>query len=93
MTGLNYLEKIKGVLHAPDQDTHIITINDLRELEFNRSELLNEEQRTALRSFDAFRLKTLNQIEGEDEFNKVYLQIQVMANLMPYSEFLKTDYR
>ena len=68
-----------------------LTINDLREKDFNNKELSHQE-RLALKNFDRYRIFELNQQKSESAFNKKYQQLQVMANLNPYSEFLKESY-
>lgn len=68
-----------------------LTINDLREKDFNNKELSHQE-RLALKNFDRYRITELNNQVSESLFNKKYLQLQVMANLSPYSEFLKEAY-
>lgn len=69
----------------------IITINDLREKEFNQKELTPQEH-LALKNFDRFRISQLNAQKSETAFNKKYLQLQVTANLTPFEEFLKEAY-
>lgn len=71
--------------------TGIISINDLRYKEFNNIDL-NEEERVALRNFDKFRIAELNKITSDEEFHKRYRELQVMANLGDFREFLKDDY-
>jgi hypothetical protein len=67
------------------------SINDLRELEYNNL-TLETNQRVALKNFDRFRIAELNKQVSEDRFHNKYMQLQVMANLSPYEEFLKEDY-
>ena len=71
--------------------TGIVSINDLRYKEFNNIEL-NEEERVSLRNFDKFRIAELNKITSDEEFHKRYRELQVMANLGDFREFLKDDY-
>jgi len=71
--------------------TGIVSINDLRYKEFNNIELTSEEA-LALRNFDKFRISELNNIKSDEEFHIRYRELQVMANLGDYQEFLKTDY-
>ncbi|MBL7882523.1 MAG: hypothetical protein JNL69_00525 [Bacteroidia bacterium] len=68
-----------------------ISINDLREKEFNGKHLSKEEVQ-ALANFDRFRLNVLNAQTEEDSFHKRYQELQVMANLDDYKEFLKEKY-
>ena len=68
-----------------------ISINDLRELEYNDSEL-KPHQRLALKNFDRYRITELNRQKTEKEFHNKYMQLQVMANLSSFEEFLKEEY-
>jgi hypothetical protein len=70
----------------------IVSINDLRDKEF-AGEQLSKEEKTALTNFDKFRLSQLAQQKSERDFHNKYMQLQVMANLIPYQEFLKEKYR
>jgi hypothetical protein len=70
----------------------VVSINDLRDKEFS-GEHLNMEEKTALFNFDKFRLAELSQQKSEKDFHNKYIQLQVMANLSPYQEFLKEKYR
>jgi len=71
--------------------TGIVSINDLRYKEFNNIEL-NSEEALALRNFDKFRISELNKITSDEEFHVRYRELQVMANLGDYKEFLKAEY-
>ncbi len=68
-----------------------ISINDLRDLEFNKEDI-TPRQRLAIRNFERYRLKVLNDCRNENAFHKNFQQLQVMANLSPYEEFLKEEY-
>ncbi len=67
------------------------SINDLRDLEYNGVELAPQ-QRLALKNFDRYRINQLNCQLSEHKFHQKYMQLQVMANLSPYQEFLKEEY-
>ncbi|MBI2270073.1 MAG: hypothetical protein HYU69_06890 [Bacteroidetes bacterium] len=71
--------------------TGIVSINDLRYKEFNNIELSSSEA-LALRNFDKFRISELNKITSDEEFHIRYRELQVMANLGDYKEFLKEEY-
>ena len=73
----------------PDGDE--ITINDLRDKEF-KNERLSEEEAVALINFDKFRLGELNKITSDLDFNARYCQLQILANIADYKEFLKEEY-
>jgi hypothetical protein len=67
------------------------SINDLRDLEYKGVEL-SPQQRLALKNYDRYRINQLNSQTTEHKFHQKYLQLQVMANLSPYEEFLKEEY-
>ncbi|OFY93288.1 MAG: hypothetical protein A3K10_07740 [Bacteroidetes bacterium RIFCSPLOWO2_12_FULL_31_6] len=69
----------------------IASINDLREKEFN-GEALTQKEKHALINFDHYRINELNAITDDRAFHKRYQEIQVMANLGDYTEFLKEKY-
>lgn len=68
-----------------------LSINDLREKEFNGLSLSGEE-RLALKNFDKFRISELNKQQSDMDFHKRYRELQVMANLGDYKEFLNEKY-
>ena len=68
-----------------------LTINDLRDKDYSNKDLAPNE-RLALKNFDRYRISVLNSQVTEDAFHKKYLQLQVMANLNPFEEFLKECY-
>ncbi len=63
------------------------SINDLRDREFN-GERLSADEQSALRNFDRYRIETLNEIHDDKEFHERYRQLQVMANLGDWKDFL-----
>lgn len=67
------------------------SINDLREKDYKDIDLLPNE-RLAIKNFDRYRINELNKQPSESMFHNKYMQLQVMANLTPYQEFLKEDY-
>ena len=69
----------------------MITINDLKELEYGESEL-TPQHRLAIRNFDRFRYKTLTSVKSENHFHKEFQRLQVLANLNSFEEFLKDEY-
>lgn len=71
--------------------TSVVSINDLRDREFSGSEL-SQNEKQALVNFDRYRLKELNSQKTERDFHNKYIQLQVMANLSPFEEFLKEIY-
>lgn len=69
----------------------VTSINDLRDKEFSGIKL-SPEERFALSNFDKYRLSILNAQENEESFHQHYRQLQVIANLSDWREFLKEDY-
>ncbi len=69
----------------------LISINDLRDREYAGQELSTEEK-TALQNFDNYRLAQLSEQKSERDFHNKYIQLQAMANLSHYKEFLKEEY-
>ena len=67
------------------------SINDLREKDYEDISLLPNE-RLAIKNYDRYRISELNMQLSEEKFHNRYMQLQVMANLSPYEEFLKEDY-
>lgn len=68
-----------------------VTINDIREKEY-KGELLTEEELKAIRNFEVYRLKVLNEQTTDETFHKKYQQLQVLANLGSYKQFLKDKF-
>ena len=68
-----------------------ISINDLREKEFN-GKALTQTEKQALVNYDGYRISTLNAQENDEDFHKCYRELQVMANLVDFQEFLKDKY-
>jgi len=69
-----------------------LTINDLRERQFN-NHTMGEEEKEALINYDSYRINYLNASETEEEFHKRYFELQAKANLAPFTEFLKDRYK
>ncbi len=69
-----------------------VSINDLRDKEFSGIKLSADEKQ-ALLNYDIYRIKMLNAQVEEEAFHKTYRQLQVIANLGDWKEFLKADYQ
>ncbi len=69
----------------------VTSINDLREKEFSGTKLSSEEK-FALSTFDKYRINLLNSQEDEEKFHYHYRQLQVIANLSDWREFLKDGF-
>jgi hypothetical protein len=69
----------------------VVSINDVREKEFDGKPLTMEEK-NALINFDRFRLDVLNAQTDDHSFHKRYQELQIMANLGDYTEFLNEKY-
>ena len=67
------------------------SVNDLRDREFSGQRLTPSEKQ-ALNNFDRYRIKILNSSSDEETFHNNYRQLQVIANLGDWKEFLKDDY-
>ena len=67
------------------------TINDLREREYS-GKSLSKMEKLALANFDKFRITELNKPMDDITFHKRYSELQIMANLGNYDEFLKEKY-
>ena len=69
----------------------VTSINDLRDKEFSGIKLSNDE-RLALSNFDRYRINVLNSQNDEAKFHYQYRQLQVIANLSDWHEFLTGDF-
>lgn len=69
----------------------VVSINDLRDKEFSGIKLTAEEK-FALSNFDKYRINVLNSQTDEEKFHYQYRQLQVIANLSDWREFLKKDF-
>ena len=67
------------------------SINDLREKEKSGIRLSLEEK-TAVSNFERYRVTVLNAETDEDKFHLKYRQLQVIANLSDWNEFLGEDF-
>lgn len=68
-----------------------VSINDLRD-EINNGKRISEEELRALQNFELYRDRELSGDLDDQAFNNKYIQLQVMANLSPFQEFLKDEY-
>ncbi len=69
----------------------VTSINDLRDKEFSGVKL-SAEEKFALSNFDKYRINSLNALEDETKFHNHYRQLQVIANLSDWKEFLSEDF-
>lgn len=69
----------------------VVSINDLRDKEFSGIKLTSEEK-YALSNYDKYRLSILNSQTDEEKFHHHYRQLQVIANLSDWKEFLSDDF-
>jgi hypothetical protein len=67
-----------------------ISINDLREREFN-GEPLSEDEVKALANYDHYRIDQLNAQTTDMAFHEHYRQLQVLANLADWKDFINMD--
>jgi hypothetical protein len=68
-----------------------LSVNDLRDREFS-GQRLSPQEKQALNNFDLYRIKILNSSLEEELFHNNYRQLQVIANLGDWKEFLKEEY-
>ena len=68
-----------------------MTINDLREIEESGKDM-SPQQRLALKNFDRYKFKVLSKIKEEEKFHFEFQQIQNMAKLRNYEDFLKEEF-
>lgn len=69
----------------------VTSINDLRDKEFSGIRL-SKEERLAVNNFDRYRITVLNAQQDEEIFHQKYRQLQVIANLSDWQEFLKDEF-
>jgi hypothetical protein len=67
-----------------------VSINDLRDREFN-GESLSSEEKIALANFDRYRIDILNAQKSDMAFHEHYRQLQVMANLADWKDFMDLE--
>lgn len=68
-----------------------MSINDLRDIYYSQKKM-TKTQRQALNNYDSYRLSVLKENELKETFHQRYMELQVLANLYPYKEFLKKKY-
>lgn len=73
-----------------DSDSLLVSINDIKDKYFDGEEL-SEEETLAMKNYDKYRLEYLNGSQNEEDFDQRYFQLQVMANLHSYKEFLDIE--
>ena len=69
----------------------VVSINDLRDKEFSGIKL-SAEEKLALANFDRYRINVLNAEPNENQFHYKYRQLQVIANLSDWQEFIKENF-
>ncbi|CAN5254650.1 hypothetical protein BH09BAC5_BH09BAC5_04540 [soil metagenome] len=67
-----------------------ISINDLRDREFN-GEPLSQDEVKALANYDHYRIDILNATKSDLEFHENYRQLQVLANLANWKDFVDME--
>jgi hypothetical protein len=53
---------------------------------------LPESELLAVVAFDKFRIRYLSEANSEQDFDRRYMELRVMANNLSYEEFLKENY-
>lgn len=84
-------QKILGKYFAKSGIGGTVSINDLRDRELS-GELLTLKEKQALANFDRYRIAELKKQPDDASFHERYRQLQVMANLGDYEEFLNDKY-
>lgn len=79
-------------IFSKQQTGLVVSINDLRDREFSGQKLSSEE-RLALANYDRYRIDVLNSQTDEEQFHYHYRQLQVVANLGDWKEFLKDEFQ
>jgi hypothetical protein len=69
----------------------VVSINDLRDKEFSGVKL-SAEEKFAISNFDKYRISILNSQTEEEKFHYQYRQLQVIANLSDWREFLSDEF-
>jgi hypothetical protein len=81
----------KAKLLSKRSNALVESINDLRDKEFSGVKLSSEE-RFALSNFDKYRMSLLNAQQEEEKFHYHYRQLQVIANLSDWRDFLNENF-
>ena len=68
-----------------------ISINDLRD-RLDNGDSLTSEELSSIKNFEHYQITVLTKEMSDDEFSKKYQQLQVLANLGSFEEFLKDKY-
>lgn len=85
-------EQAKNKITNSKTITNVVTINDLKDMEFNGKDI-SHKQRLAIINYDRYRLNLLKKVQhNEYKFHQTYFKLQAEANLLPYTEFLKEKY-
>ena len=88
---MSYLDNISKNFFTKQEIGGSESINDLRDKEFS-GQHLSAEEKFALANYDKYRLNVLNAQENEEQFHLHYRQLQVIANLGDWKDFLKEDF-
>lgn len=67
------------------------SIGDLKNKQLS-GERLSVEEKTALNNYERYKTHVLNSETDESKFHNKYKQLQVIANLGDWREFLKEEY-
>lgn len=88
---MNKRQEIYKNYFAKKNASGTVCISNLREKEF-RNEKLTEEEMQAILNFDRFKLSELNNVTSDFDFNARFCELQMIANVADYKEFLKEEY-
>ncbi|MCB0478147.1 MAG: hypothetical protein KDC84_08285 [Crocinitomicaceae bacterium] len=67
------------------------SINDIKDFAYADYDL-PESELLAMVAFDKFRIRYLSESTSEEDFERRYMELRIMANNMSYEEFLKEKY-
>ncbi len=84
-------EEIFKKISQREYSSAVTSINDLKEKEFSGKKL-SDPERIALSNFDKFRISELNATTDDNSFHNRYRELQVIANLGDFREFLDDKY-
>ena len=88
---MEYKSELLSLLLNKKSTGLVVSINDLRDKEFSGIKL-SAEERLALANFDRYRINVLNAEHNESQFHYKYRQLQVIANLSDWQEFIKENF-
>ena len=71
-------------------DSSPLSVSDIQDKYFEGKKL-SAEEKSALQNFNNFRITYLKGANNEGEFEERYFELQIRANLLPFTEFLEAS--